>query len=145
MFLLLAAAAALLLTMRSNQAPAYETAPVVRGGLIQTVTAPGTINPRDTISVGTQVSGTIESLYVDCNSSVHQGLWREGFKSSRRLRNMVIVAPTYSFIRDWRVNDGVFFSQNDTLSAAKVCVLGQIVVRNLFPDRSSPIGKTSRT
>jgi len=52
------------------------------------------------------------------------------------------VAPTYTFIRDWRVDEGVFFSQNDTLSASKVCVLGQTVVRNLFPDGASPIGKT---
>ena len=52
------------------------------------------------------------------------------------------VAPTYTFIRDWHVAEGVFFSQSDTLSAAKVCVIGQTVERNLFPDGSSPIGKT---
>ena len=51
------------------------------------------------------------------------------------------VAPTYTFIRDWPIDQGTFFSQNDTASAAKVCVLGQTVVRNLFPDGSSPIGK----
>lgn len=36
---------------------------------------------------------------------------------------------------------GSFFSQNDVLSAAKVAVLGQTVVQNLFPDGSSPLGK----
>lgn len=52
------------------------------------------------------------------------------------------VAPTYTYVRNWPVERGTFFSQNDTVSAAKVCVLGQSVVRNLFPDGSSPLGKT---
>ena len=39
------------------------------------------------------------------------------------------------------MDSGAFFSQNDVASAAKVCVLGQTVVQNLFPDGSSPIGK----
>lgn len=54
---------------------------------------------------------------------------------------MAGVAPTYTFIRDWPIDQGTFFSQNDAVSAAKVCVLGQTVVRNLFSDGSSPIGK----
>ncbi|MHB8462501.1 MAG: ABC transporter permease [Vulcanimicrobiaceae bacterium] len=52
------------------------------------------------------------------------------------------VAPTYTFIRSWPMATGLFFSENDTTSAAKVCVLGQTVVQNLFPDGSSPLGKT---
>ncbi|HLI96342.1 MAG TPA: ABC transporter permease [Candidatus Baltobacteraceae bacterium] len=52
------------------------------------------------------------------------------------------VAPTYTFIRSWPMASGAFFSQNDVLSANKVAVLGQTVVQNLFPDGSSPLGKT---
>ncbi len=52
------------------------------------------------------------------------------------------VAPTYTFIRSWPMASGTFFSQNDVASAAKVAVLGQTVVENLFPDGSSPLGKT---
>jgi len=52
------------------------------------------------------------------------------------------VAPTYTFVRSWPMDSGTFFTQNDVLSAAKVAVLGQTVVQNLFPDGSSPIGKT---
>lgn len=52
------------------------------------------------------------------------------------------VAPTYTFIRSWPTDSGTFFSQNDVLSANKVAVLGQTVVQNLFPDGSSPLGKT---
>lgn len=52
------------------------------------------------------------------------------------------VAPTYTFVRSWPLASGAFFTQNDTVSAAKVAVLGQTVVQNLFPDGSSPVGKT---
>ena len=51
------------------------------------------------------------------------------------------VAPTYTYIRSWPMEQGTFFSQNDAASAAKVCVLGQTVAANLFPDGSSPLGK----
>jgi putative ABC transport system permease protein len=52
------------------------------------------------------------------------------------------VAPTYTFIRSWAMASGTFFTQSDVASAAKVCVLGQTVVQNLFPDGSSPLGRT---
>jgi HlyD family secretion protein len=37
------------------------------------VTATGEINPVNTVSVGSQVSGTIEEIFVDYNSTVKQG------------------------------------------------------------------------
>src|SRR5581483_3994651 len=71
---LVAAAAALwLLRQRSAANVAYDTAPAVRGNLTQSVTASGTVNAQDTVSVGTQVSGTIQTLYVDFNSRVRKG------------------------------------------------------------------------
>jgi HlyD family secretion protein len=51
----------------------YVTAPVVRQTLASSVTASGTVNPQNNISVGTQVSGTIQSIYVDYNSKVKKG------------------------------------------------------------------------
>jgi putative ABC transport system permease protein len=51
-------------------------------------------------------------------------------------------APTYTYIRMWHMASGVFFTDADDASSAKVCVLGQTVVENLFPDGESPLGKT---
>ena len=51
------------------------------------------------------------------------------------------VAPTYTYVRQWSLAEGIFFSDADVASAAKVCVLGQTVVANLFP-ATDPIGKT---
>ncbi len=51
------------------------------------------------------------------------------------------VASTFTFIRGWDLSSGSFFTDADTSASAKVCVLGQTVVANLFPD-GSPLGKT---
>ena len=51
------------------------------------------------------------------------------------------VAPTYTYVRQWSLAEGTFFSDTDVASAAKVCVLGQTVVANLFPN-TDPLGKT---
>jgi putative ABC transport system permease protein len=52
------------------------------------------------------------------------------------------VAPTYTFIRSWGLAGGRFFNENDVASDAKVAVLGQTVVGQLFPGGASPIGQT---
>ena len=58
---------------RSHAADKYDTAPVTQGTLVSTVTASGTVNPQNLISVGTQISGTIASIDVDYNSKVKHG------------------------------------------------------------------------
>lgn len=51
----------------------YKTEKVLRGDIIETVTASGTVNAVTTVLVGTQVSGTIKNIYADFNSSVKSG------------------------------------------------------------------------
>jgi HlyD family secretion protein len=48
----------------------YQATAVTRGDLTQVVTATGTINPVVNVTVGSQVSGIIDRLYVDFNSTV---------------------------------------------------------------------------
>nr|WP_121271391.1 efflux RND transporter periplasmic adaptor subunit [Pedobacter schmidteae] len=45
----------------------------IRGAISTSVTATGTVQPVDTVIVGTQVSGTISALYADFNSTVKKG------------------------------------------------------------------------
>ena len=52
------------------------------------------------------------------------------------------VAPTFTYIREWAMQSGSFFTDADVASSAKVCVLGQTVIENLFPDGENPLGKT---
>ena len=54
-------------------APAPVTALVTRGNVVETVDATGTVEAVTTVQVGTQVSGTIQSLHADFNSIVHKG------------------------------------------------------------------------
>ncbi len=51
----------------------YLTAAVARSDLTVTVSATGTLNPVTLVNVGTQVSGTVQTLNVDYNSRVQQG------------------------------------------------------------------------
>lgn len=51
----------------------YMTSPVTRGDILQTVSATGTIEAVNTVDVGTQVSGTINKIFVDYNSPVKAG------------------------------------------------------------------------
>jgi putative ABC transport system permease protein len=55
---------------------------------------------------------------------------------------VVGVAPSYTYIRNWAMATGTFFSQSNIASSAKVAVLGQTVVSNLFPNGSNPVGQT---
>ena len=52
------------------------------------------------------------------------------------------VAPSYTFVKSWPTASGTFISQSDTDSAAKVAVLGQTVITNLFPNGANPLGQT---
>ncbi|HTV72094.1 MAG TPA: efflux RND transporter periplasmic adaptor subunit [Candidatus Acidoferrales bacterium] len=67
------AAAFFIVRTRLNAAPSLQTQPVVQGTLVQTVTASGTVNPQNTVSVGSQVSGTLSEVDVDYNSRVQVG------------------------------------------------------------------------
>ena len=50
-----------------------ETIPVKKGNISIVVTATGTIEPIKEVSVGTQVSGVVQKIYVDYNSKVKAG------------------------------------------------------------------------
>jgi HlyD family secretion protein len=71
--LLAVAAAFVWQYLRTGQTPQYLTATVGRGDVSQTVTATGTVNPLLTIIVGTYVSGVIQEVTCDFNTSVKKG------------------------------------------------------------------------
>lgn len=58
---------------RSDRAPKYVTAALDRGDIVETVGATGTLQAVTTVQVGSQVSGTIQSLGADFNSTVKKG------------------------------------------------------------------------
>ena len=56
-----------------NNGPKYRTQAASRGDIRAAVMSTGTMNAVVTVLVGTQVSGTIKTLYVDFNSPVKKG------------------------------------------------------------------------
>ncbi len=56
-----------------DKGPTYATETVSRGKVASTVTATGSITPRVTVEVGSQVSGRIRELNADFNSEVEEG------------------------------------------------------------------------
>jgi len=54
------------------------------------------------------------------------------------------VSPSYLTIRDWAYTSGGPFTQADMEAAARVVLLGQTVVENLFEPGEEPVGATIR-
>ena len=71
--LLLVGAGYLYLTTVQDPTIRFKTAAVERGTIARVVTATGTVEPILSIEVGSEVSGTIQSLQVDFNSIVNAG------------------------------------------------------------------------
>jgi putative ABC transport system permease protein len=50
----------------------------------------------------------------------------------------------YLDIRLWTIEEGDYFTEEDIKKAAKVCVVGATIVKDLFGEHTDPIGKTIR-
>lgn len=59
--------------INKNQDSGYVTVPAEKATIIEAVEASGTVNPVNTVDIGTQVSGIIKDIYVDYNSKVTKG------------------------------------------------------------------------
>lgn len=71
--ILLGTAAYLFFVPSEGPAFRFDTAEVQQGDLTVTVTATGTVQPVNQVDVGSEISGTIESVLVDFNDSVSRG------------------------------------------------------------------------
>lgn len=58
--------------------------------------------------------------------------------------SMYGVSPEYLSVRVLKVENGSMFTNSEVRSAAKVLVIGQTVVDNLFPNGEEPVGQTIR-
>jgi putative ABC transport system permease protein len=54
------------------------------------------------------------------------------------------VGPDFFSIREWPIKSGEYFTDSDEHGAAKVCVIGATVSRELFGENEDPVGKTIR-
>src|SRR6185503_2648245 len=68
-----AVVAAVLAFRSHDQQATYAAVPADRGDVMEIVGATGTVQAVQTVQVGSQVSGTIESLSADFNTVVRKG------------------------------------------------------------------------
>ncbi|MCC6190273.1 MAG: ABC transporter permease [Anaerolineales bacterium] len=63
---------------------------------------------------------------------------------SRETMNVQVsgVSPNYQEVRQFYVGEGDFITEADERSVARIAVLGQTVVRTLFPNGEFPMGQT---
>lgn len=73
LILALIALATLIAINVKNNSVKYQTRKIKRCTITQVVEASGTVNPVNTVSVGSTVSGLIKEIYVDFNSEVKKG------------------------------------------------------------------------
>ncbi|MBP1626557.1 MAG: FtsX-like permease family protein [Holophagaceae bacterium] len=66
------------------------------------------------------------------------------FQNNNYVTNVQGSNVEFPRIRGWEVESGRFFTESEVKGQAKVCVLGQTVADNLFPNGEDPVGQTIR-
>lgn len=110
----------------------------MRGGVRQDASSMETLKQADYESIKDECN-YISGISPTVNSS---GQWIYG--SNNTPSSIYGVNRDYLRIRQLSVADGEMFTEADIKLAAKVCVLGQTIVDNLFPDGSDPVGRVVR-
>ncbi len=117
-----------------------------------------TIRPNSNVTAGARLDATtVQTLTIDDVKALQkQAEYISAVSPAASTRGQVIngslnwptslqgVSPQYLDIRNWALKDGVVFSASDVAAAAKVCLLGQTVVNNIFTPDENPIGKIVR-
>ena len=109
-----------------------------RGGVRQDASSMETLKMADYEAIKDECS-YLKAVSPTVQSS---GQWIYG--NNNTPSSIYGVNTEYLEIRQLSVADGEMFTDADIKSSAKVCVLGQTVVDNLFPDGSDPVGKVVR-
>jgi putative ABC transport system permease protein len=105
------------------------------------------------VSSGAGAASTLKEEDID---AIRQQCPAIGYASPMARTNRQVVAGNlnwstsiqggnteYFKIRDWKLSSGDFFTDTDVRSGAKVCLIGQTIVDNLFSGQD-PVGQTIR-
>ena len=115
-------------------------------------------NSNSTVGGGARLeSSSLQSLTLDDIKAIEkQANYISAISPAVQSRGQVIngalnwptqmqgVAPDYLEIRGWKIKEGVAFTDEDVNGAAKVCLVGQTIVDNLFTPGDDPVGKIIR-
>ncbi len=117
------------------------------------------IRPNSNLQAGARLDATsVQTLTLeDVKALQKKGTFLSAVSPSASARGQVIYGnnnwPTsiqgvntqyLDIIREWKLSAGANFSEKDINTEAKVCLLGQTVVNNLFQHGEEPVGKYVR-
>lgn len=117
------------------------------------------IRPNSNVSAGARLDATsVNSLVIeDVTALKKDGAHMSAVSPSSSAKGQAIygnnnwpttiqgVSTDYlDAIRQWPIKDGVEFTNKDVQTMAKVCLLGQTVISNLFTNGENPVGKYIR-
>jgi putative ABC transport system permease protein len=85
-----------------------------------------------------------QAQYINAVSPAVQGRGQAINGSMNWPTTMQGVSPDFLTIRNWPLKEGSAFTESDVNGAAKVCLIGQTVVENIFEPGDDPVGKTIR-
>jgi len=83
------------------------------------------------------------SLIVQVAAEVRRGA-QVVYRQKNTNTSVMGVTANYPIVRAYKVEKGRFFSEQEDMAGARVAVLGQTVVANLFGESANPVGKTIR-
>lgn len=110
----------------------------IRGGVRQSSSDMQTLKISDYNSI------VEEARYVSYVSPTVNSGGQVIYGGNNRPTTVYGINGDYMEIRRYTVDDGDMFSDQDIATAAKVCLLGQTVVEDLFPGGENPVGKIIR-
>ena len=110
----------------------------MRGGVRQDASSMETLKMKDYEDIKN------ECTYIKAISPVVNSSGQFIYGNNNTPSSIYGVNQDYLEIRQLTVEDGDMFTDAEIKSSAKVCILGQTIVKNLFPEGSDPIGKVVR-
>ena len=124
--------------MGSNMIMVQPGADMFMGGARMAASATQTMVIEDYEAIKAQ------STYLSAISPMVNGNGQSIYGSKNWPVNMQGVNQDYLFIRKYSVKTGRVFTDREITTAAKVCLLGQTVVDELFGEGVNPVGKSIR-
>jgi len=97
----------------------------------------GTMTVEDADAVGREISGV---THVSPEVRDRQQIMANGLNWNTQILGE---GTDYLDIRDWPLVDGAMFTEQDVRGAGKVCIVGQTIVNELFPNED-PVGQVLR-
>jgi putative ABC transport system permease protein len=110
----------------------------MRGGVRQSASS------METLKLGDYESIIRDARYVNLASPTVNSSGQFIFGANNKPSTLYGVNEHYLRIRRFAIDNGRMFTDQEIMAASKVCLLGQTVIRELFPNGEDPVGKVIR-